>query len=83
MPGQKKNKGAAAAAEAHPPARPPPVAGSKHDIFGDGAARARKRTEEGFAIYSEEELGLAGGGGKGRKDAGDTELCPFDCDCCF
>lgn len=35
----------------------------------------RKRTEEGFLIYNQEELNI----GKG----GDTELCPFDCDCCF
>lgn len=32
------------------------------------------RTEEGFAIYSENELKLDQGG--------DTPLCPFDCDCC-
>lgn len=32
------------------------------------------RTEEGFLIFSEEELKLNGGGG--------TPLCPFDCDCC-
>lgn len=34
----------------------------------------RKFTEDGLPIYTEKELGL----GKG----GDTELCPFDCDCC-
>lgn len=35
-----------------------------------------RRTEEGYAIYDEEELGLA-------KYGGNTPLCPFDCDCCF
>ena len=32
-------------------------------------------TEEGWRIYTPDELNI----GKG----GDTELCPFDCDCCF
>jgi hypothetical protein len=32
-------------------------------------------TEEGFKIYSTEELNI----GKG----GETEDCPFDCNCCF
>ena len=32
-------------------------------------------TEEGWKIYTPEELNI----GKG----GDTELCPFDCECCF
>ena len=33
-------------------------------------------TDDGLPIYTEESLkvGLSGG---------DTELCPFDCDCCF
>jgi hypothetical protein len=35
----------------------------------------RKYTEDGFPIYSTEELGLSTKGG-------DTELCPFDCECC-
>lgn len=35
-----------------------------------------RRTEEGYAIYNEEELGF-------NKKGGDTDLCPFDCDCCF
>jgi len=54
----------------------PKVEGSKDDIFGETAGKARKRTEEGFTIYSEEELGLG-------KKGGNTDLCPFDCDCCF
>ncbi|MFN9898440.1 MAG: DUF1764 domain-containing protein [bacterium] len=36
----------------------------------------RRVTEDGYKIYTMEELGLTDKGG-------DTELCPFDCDCCF
>ncbi|KAI0793399.1 hypothetical protein C8Q75DRAFT_750060 [Abortiporus biennis] len=36
----------------------------------------RRKTEEGFSIYKEDELGITGQGG-------DTPLCPFDCQCCF
>ena len=57
-------------------ARHAKVEGSKDDIFGEAAGGARRKTEEGFAIYTEAELGL---GGKG----GDTDLCPFDCQCCY
>lgn len=53
------------------------VVGSKDDIFGEKTG-TRKRTTDGLAIYTEEELGL--GPGKG---GGDTDLCPFDCDCCY
>jgi|LauGreSBDMM110SN_4_FD.fasta_scaffold81688_1 hypothetical protein len=54
------------------------VEGSKDDLFGGEAKKgARKRTEEGYAIYTEDELNLANNKG------GDTDLCPFDCDCCF
>ncbi|KAF8512915.1 hypothetical protein JB92DRAFT_2722274 [Gautieria morchelliformis] len=35
----------------------------------------RKKTEEGFSIYKEDELGIGDRGG-------DTPLCPFDCACC-
>jgi hypothetical protein len=55
----------------------PKVEGSKDDIFGESTGKARKRTDEGYQIYSEEELGL------GNKGGGDTPLCPFDCDCCY
>ncbi|WOK97689.1 hypothetical protein Cni_G06397 [Canna indica] len=37
----------------------------------------RRRTADGFAIYSADELGF------GKADAGGTPLCPFDCSCCF
>ncbi|KAJ7107629.1 hypothetical protein C8R43DRAFT_1044712 [Mycena crocata] len=36
----------------------------------------RRKTEEGWSIYKEDELGIGDNGG-------DTPLCPFDCDCCF
>lgn len=37
----------------------------------------RRRTADGLAIYSAQELGF------GNTDAGGTSLCPFDCSCCF
>lgn len=51
------------------------VSGTKDDLFGL-EQDARKRTEEGYNIYSEQELQL-------NKTGGNTDLCPFDCDCCF
>ena len=39
------------------------------------AASGRKMTGDGYKVYSLDELGV----GKG----GDTDLCPFDCECCF
>ncbi|CAK9782865.1 DUF1764-domain-containing protein [Cutaneotrichosporon oleaginosum] len=36
----------------------------------------RKRTEEGYFVFKEAELGI-------DPEAGGTPLCPFDCDCCF
>jgi len=38
--------------------------------------RKQKTTEEGFKIYTVDELKI----GQGE---GDTDLCPFDCNCCF
>ena len=38
---------------------------------------SRKKTEDGFTIYTAEELGF------NKKNAGGSKLCPFDCDCCF
>lgn len=43
----------------------------------DEPSRPRRRTNDGLAIYSEEELGIS------RADAGGTPFCPFDCSCCF
>lgn len=59
--------------------KPAKLVGSKDDIFGTGEAEARKRTEEGYKIYTEDELGL----GASSKNAGYTKDCPFDCQCCF
>lgn len=59
-----------------PQGKQPKVEGSKDDIFGETSGKARKKTEEGFAIYTEDELGMG-------KKGGDTDKCPFDCDCCF
>ena len=42
------------------------LVGSKDDIFGTGDVGGRKTTEEGYKIYSEEELGL----GVSNKNAG-------------
>ncbi|RWR90132.1 hypothetical protein CKAN_01921300 [Cinnamomum micranthum f. kanehirae] len=50
---------------------------SKADGFSDPPSRPRRRTQDGLAVYSAEELGL------GKADAGGTPLCPFDCSCCF
>ncbi|XP_044464025.1 uncharacterized protein C6G9.01c-like isoform X2 [Mangifera indica] len=45
--------------------------------FVDTSSRPMRKTEDGFTIYSEEELGI------NNSDAGNTPLCPFDCSCCF
>ena len=52
------------------------IGGSKTNIFGE-ENDDRKRTEEGFKVYKEEELKM------NVKNAGYTDKCPFDCDCCF
>jgi hypothetical protein len=44
-------------------------------FFGTTSKKGRKKTEEGFKVYSETELQIGHGG--------DTVLCPFFCDCCF
>ena len=51
--------------------------GSSSDPLGAGmkSGHNRKYTEEGWPIYTEEELNI----GKG----GETADCPFDCQCCF
>ncbi|XP_040997433.1 uncharacterized protein C6G9.01c [Juglans microcarpa x Juglans regia] len=45
--------------------------------FMDPPSRPRKKTNDGLAIYTEEELNIS------KADAGGTPLCPFDCSCCF
>ena len=47
----------------------------KMEITGGRKASQRKKTEEGFNIYTTEELQI-------NPDSGNTPLCPFDCDCC-
>lgn len=37
----------------------------------------RRYTSDGLPIYTEEELKI------NNPNAGNTPLCPFDCDCCF
>ncbi|TBU35129.1 hypothetical protein BD311DRAFT_745623 [Dichomitus squalens] len=49
----------------------------EEDRFKDSRGTGpRRKTEEGFSIYKEDELGITDQGG-------DTALCPFDCQCCF
>ncbi|KAL8287678.1 hypothetical protein RQP46_003536 [Phenoliferia psychrophenolica] len=43
--------------------------------FMDSRGTNRRRTDDGLAIYDIAELKIGLGG--------DTELCPFDCECCF
>ncbi|KAJ0029834.1 hypothetical protein Pint_12925 [Pistacia integerrima] len=45
--------------------------------FADAPSRPKRKTEDGFTIYTEEELRI------NNSDAGNTPLCPFDCSCCF
>ncbi|KAJ3511210.1 hypothetical protein NMY22_g15726 [Coprinellus aureogranulatus] len=62
----------------------PPKAASKskqdredeEDFKDSRGTGPRRKTEEGWAIYKEAELGI-------DPTAGDTPLCPFDCNCCF
>ncbi|KAG6508304.1 uncharacterized protein C6G9.01c-like [Zingiber officinale] len=50
----------------------------KVDLNEDsGTPGRRRRTADGLAIYSADELGW------GKADVGGTPLCPFDCSCCF
>ncbi|KDQ63779.1 hypothetical protein JAAARDRAFT_29819 [Jaapia argillacea MUCL 33604] len=47
------------------------------DRFKDSRGSGhRRKTEEGFSVYKEDELGIT-------EQGGDTPLCPFDCQCCF
>ncbi|KAG6551947.1 hypothetical protein Mapa_006564 [Marchantia paleacea] len=47
------------------------------DSVTPSSGKPRKKTIDGFKIYSEDEIGF------GKKNAGGTPLCPFDCECCF
>ena len=40
------------------------------------SSKSSRYTTEGFKIYTLDELGID------ENRGGDTELCPFDCECC-
>ncbi|KAJ1963717.1 hypothetical protein GGI12_001879 [Dipsacomyces acuminosporus] len=52
--------------------QPPP----KDDNFADSRGKQSKYTDDGLRVFYMDDLHI----GEGE---GDTELCPFDCDCCF
>ncbi|RDB28914.1 Uncharacterized protein C6G9.01c [Hypsizygus marmoreus] len=72
---QKTDRGGATAKAVQPSMKHPDRADESRfkDSRGSGP---RKKTEEGWAIYKEDELGI-------RDEGGETPLCPFDCECCF
>jgi hypothetical protein len=72
--GKKKKKQAGPQSGKFVPAE---YSSAKDDIDLDGIfpRYKRKKTNEGYALYSEKELRIDQGGG--------TPLCPFDCNCCF
>ncbi|KAK9149434.1 hypothetical protein Scep_008191 [Stephania cephalantha] len=51
--------------------------GHKKNALPNPSSGPRKRTNDGLAIYTEDELGVS------KADAGNSPLCPFDCSCCF
>lgn len=58
----------------HDKAQSPPPGDDDMGWLGD-TQQTRKKTEEGFSIYTYEELRFEEGGG--------TPDCPFDCECCI
>lgn len=65
------------AAKATTPA-PAPASGNDDSAFTDlRGAKKRKTTAEGYRVYKDDELRLF------DADAGMTDLCPFDCECCY
>ncbi|KAI9503084.1 hypothetical protein BX070DRAFT_224701 [Coemansia spiralis] len=52
--------------------QPPP----KDDDFADSKGKNSKYTEDGLRVFYMEDLKI----GEGE---GETEQCPFDCECCF
>ncbi|KIY45436.1 DUF1764-domain-containing protein [Fistulina hepatica ATCC 64428] len=53
-----------------------PPTGDDQATFRDSRGTGpRRKTEEGWSIYKEDELGIG-------NEGGDTPLCPFDCQCC-
>ncbi|KAF7320253.1 hypothetical protein MKEN_00809900 [Mycena kentingensis (nom. inval.)] len=76
LPSHKKRK---LDTKKQPEAKKPKQRPQKEDLdrFKDSRGTGpRRKTEEGFSIYKEDELGI-------NDEGGDTPLCPFDCDCCF
>lgn len=59
------------------PKKPKVATASAKSTPAAAAPTSRKKTEDGFTVYTAEELGF------NKKNAGGTKLCPFDCDCCF
>jgi len=54
-----------------------PAEPDSEDEFRDSRGTGpRRKTEEGYLVYKEDELGIG-------DEGGDTPMCPFDCDCCF
>ncbi|KAJ2160588.1 hypothetical protein GGF46_002130 [Coemansia sp. RSA 552] len=52
--------------------QPPP----KDDAFADTRGKNTKYTDDGFRVFYYDDLRI----GEGQ---GDTELCPFECECCY
>lgn len=62
------------------------VTDSTDALFCDtrGLSSAKRRTTaEGYPIYTAEELGINPSGSNADPNAGNTDDCPFDCQCCF
>ncbi|KAI0662683.1 hypothetical protein C8Q70DRAFT_960483 [Cubamyces menziesii] len=72
----KTRKGDKSAVSAAAKPKKPKLDREEEQRFKDSRGTGpRRKTEEGFAIYKEDELGITDQGG-------DTPLCPFDCQCC-
>ncbi|EKM60950.1 uncharacterized protein PHACADRAFT_24178 [Phanerochaete carnosa HHB-10118-sp] len=55
----------------------PKVDREEEERFKDSRGTGpRRKTEDGFLIFKEDELGI-------NAESGGTPLCPFDCQCCF
>ncbi|KZV92844.1 DUF1764-domain-containing protein [Exidia glandulosa HHB12029] len=73
---KRQKTGKAAESSSAKPAKAKKSVKEDEDRFKDSRGTGpRKRTEEGWAVYKEDELGI-------QDEGGDTPLCPFDCDCC-
>ncbi|KAJ2720972.1 hypothetical protein GGI07_004286 [Coemansia sp. Benny D115] len=54
----------------------PPPKSDADSVFADSRGKNSKYTEDGLRVFYMDDLRI----GEGE---GDTELCPFDCNCCF